>query len=116
MTLKQYLQEVSSNTSGYVADGGEPDTGYLPGGDVRTLGYGNGKPEQWFDSLGYEQVDFPIASFIYGSKKADKELALTVNKKAVINKLSDEIIKIDKEFDEIKKNQEALYKDLKGVQ
>jgi hypothetical protein len=115
MKLKQFLQEVSSNTSGYSADAGEPDTGWLPGGDVRTLGYGNGKPEQWFDSLGYIQVDFPIASFIYGSRKADKKLALTVSKKAVVTTLSKEIKQIDKEFEEIKKNQEALYKDLKGA-
>ena len=115
MKLKQYLQEVSSNTSGYPADAGEPDTGWLPGGDVRTLGYGNGKPEQWFDSLEYIQVDFPVASFIYGSKKADKKLAFTVNKSAEIKVLDKEIKQIDKEFAEIRKNQEELYKDLKGI-
>ena len=115
MKLKQYLQEVSGNNSGYSADGGEPDTGFLPGADVRTLGYGNGKPEQWFDSLDFEQVDFPIASFIYGSRKADKKLAYTVSKSMPVTTLSKEIRKIDKEFEEIRKNQEELYKDLTGA-
>ena len=113
MDIKKHIQEVSSNTAGYSADAGEPDTGWLPGGDARTLGYGNGKPEQWFDSLEYIQVDFPVASFIYGSKKADKKLAYTVNKSAEITVLDNDIKQIDKDFAEIRKNQEELYKDLK---
>tara|TARA_B100001094_G_scaffold254935_1_gene253782 strand:+ start:1347 stop:1715 length:369 start_codon:yes stop_codon:yes gene_type:complete len=113
MKFKKHIQEVSSNTGGYSADAGEPDTGWLPGGDARTLGYGNGKPEQWFDSLEYIQVDFPVASYIYGSKKADKKLAYTVNKSAEITVLDNDIKQIDKDFAEIRKNQEELYKDLK---
>tara|TARA_B100000902_G_C26785191_1_gene657040 strand:- start:197 stop:565 length:369 start_codon:yes stop_codon:yes gene_type:complete len=113
MKFKKHIQEVSSNTGGYSADAGEPDTGWLPGGDARTLGYGNGKPEQWFDSLEYVQVDFPVASYIYGSKKADKKLAYTVNKSAEITVLDNDIKQIDKDFAEIRKNQEELYKDLK---
>ena len=56
ISLKQIL-EGSSNTSTYTADGGEPDTGFLPGGKARRLGMRKGKPEPWFENGGYTQVD-----------------------------------------------------------
>ena len=113
MTLKQYLQEVSSNTRGYVADGGEPDAGYLPGGDVRTLGYGQGKPEAWFHQLEYEQVEFPVADHIYGK---GVKAAYKVIKKVEMTDLKDVLKDIDADIEEIEKNQKELYKDLKGAQ
>ena len=75
------IYEVSNNGGSYSADAGEPDTGWLPGGDVRTLGLEEGKPEPWFDQLDFEQVDFPVADHIYGSKKADIENNIYVQKK-----------------------------------
>lgn len=72
------LHERSTNNSSYTADGGEPDAGYLPGGDVRTLGLESGKPEPWFDKLDFEQVDFPVADYIYGDKATEKKLGRVV--------------------------------------
>jgi len=45
---------------------GEPDTGYLPKGQARKLGTHAGKPEDWFEGGGYEQLDFPVADDIFG--------------------------------------------------
>ena len=69
--LKDILLERSSNAS-YNADAGEPETGYLKGGDVRYLGSKAGKPEPWYEKLGFTQVDFPEADHIFGKGvKAD---------------------------------------------
>ena len=43
----------------YAADPGEPDTGFLEGGEKRTLGTLKGKPEPWYDGGGYTQMHFP---------------------------------------------------------
>ena len=50
-------------------DAGEPETGYLPDGKKRKLGKRSGRPEPWFDQLGYEQVDFPKADRMRGKGK-----------------------------------------------
>ena len=53
----------------YAADPGEPDTGFLEGGEKRTLGTLKGKPEPWYDGGGYTQMHFPKADHIYGKGK-----------------------------------------------
>jgi len=50
-------------------DSGEPETGYLPDGKKRKLGKRSGRPEYWFDQLGYTQLDFPKADKMRGSGK-----------------------------------------------
>ena len=79
------LREGSNNNVSYSADGGEPDAGYLPGGDVRTLGLEAGKPEPWYDKLDFTQVDFPVADFIYGDKKTEKKLGRVVTVSTLIS-------------------------------
>ena len=55
-------------------DSGEPETGYLPDGKKRKLGKNSGRPEYWYDQLGFEQLDFPKADRIRGKGKGrDKE-------------------------------------------
>ena len=55
-------------------DSGEPETGYLPDGKKRKLGKTSGRPEYWYDQLGFEQLDFPKADRIRGKGKGrDKE-------------------------------------------
>ena len=55
-------------------DSGEPETGYLPDGKKRKLGKRSGRPEYWFDQLGFEQTDFPKADRMRGKgKDRDKE-------------------------------------------
>jgi len=104
------LFEVSNNPSSYSADAGEPDTGWLPGGDTRILGYGSGKAEPWYDQLEFEQVDFPIASFIFGSKKEDKKRMAFVSKRIPVGNLKDTLKGMDVELDELKKNTEKMYR------
>lgn len=91
------LHERSTNNSSYTADGGEPDAGYLPGGDVRTLGLESGKPEPWYDKLDFEQVDFPVADYIYGDKATEKKLGRIVKVSTLIS-----------EHEEIKKGYKKL--------
>ena len=79
------LYERSTNNSSYAADGGEPDAGYLRGGDVRTLGLESGKPEPWFDKLDFEQVDFPVADYIYGDKAGKKKFGRIVKVSTLIS-------------------------------
>ena len=62
--LKKIL-ELSGGVA-YGADAGEPDTGFLAGGEIRTLGTLKGKPEPWFEGGQYTQVHFPEADHIYG--------------------------------------------------
>ena len=78
-STKKYAVESTSNT--YGADDGEPDTGFLAGDKVRTLGTLKGKPEMWFNRGDYKQIDFPKADYIYG--KGEKE-EFAVIKKAYI--------------------------------
>ena len=79
------IYEIANNNTSYSADGGEPDAGYLPGGEARTLGLESGKPEPWYDKLDFTQVDFPVADYIYGDKKGEKKFARTVTVKTVIS-------------------------------
>ena len=102
------LIEGSSN-AGYVADAGEPDTGWLPGGDVRTLGLEEGKPEPWFDQLEFEQVDFPVADHIYGSKKEDIKYNIYVQKKAPVGSMTATLKDLEVEIDELSKVTKDLY-------
>ena len=60
------MMEVTSNVGGYTCDEGEPDTGFIRGDKVRTLGTLAGKPEPWFVRGGYTQMLFPKADYIYG--------------------------------------------------
>ena len=83
------MMEVSSVFSGYSADEGEPDTGFIRGDKKRKLGTLAGKPERWFERGGYTQVDFPKADYIYG-KGEEEEYA--VMKVAYISQ-------IDKDFE-----------------
>jgi hypothetical protein len=111
--MSKKINEVASNSANYGADAGEPDTGWLPGGDVRTLGFESGKPEPWFHQGQYEQVDFPVASFIYGSKKEDNALAYTVKKQAKVVDMESVIKDLDLEIQELMANTEQMYKDIK---
>jgi hypothetical protein len=57
-------------------DPGEPETGYLPDGKKRKLGKRSGRPEYWFDQLGFTQLDFPKADRMRGKGRGkDKESA-----------------------------------------
>ena len=62
------LKDILELTGGssYGADPGEPDTGFLAGGEKRTLGTLKGKPEPWFEEGGYTQLHFPESDHIYG--------------------------------------------------
>ena len=79
-STKKYA--VESATNSYGADDGEPDTGFLVGDEVRTLGTLKGKPELWFNRGDYKQMAFPKADYIYG--KGEKE-DFKVIKKAYID-------------------------------
>lgn len=107
------LHELITN-SGYGADPGEPDTGWLPGGDTRTLGYESGKPEPWFHQLDYEQVAFPVADYIFGSSKDDKKFLTTVQKTVQQGSLSATLKDLDIEIEELKKNTNQMYTDITG--
>ena len=50
-------------------DAGEPETGYIPDGKKRKFGKRSGRPEPWFDQLGYTQVDYPKADRMRGRGK-----------------------------------------------
>ncbi len=103
------ILEQSSNSTSYSADGGEPDTGWVPGGGVRTLGFESGKPEPWFHQLEYEQVDFPVADHIYGKGvKATYSVVKNVN----IVDLKAVLKDIDADIEEIKNNTSEMVKDL----
>ena len=107
------LYERSSNTTSYSADPGEPDTGFIPGGTARTLGFESGKPEPWFHQLDFEQIEFPVASYVFGSKKADKKLAYTVKKSASVSDIKSILKDLDAEIEEIKDNTQQMYQDIK---
>ena len=76
--LRKLLE--STLGSNYPGDAGEKETGYLRGGKTRRLGITAGKPEPWFEGGGWEQMDFPVADFIYG-KAAPEDMVV---KKKVI--------------------------------
>ena len=82
------LMEITSNT-GYVADEGEPDTGFIRGDEKRTLGTLSGKPEPWFVRGGYTQTSFPKADYIYGKGEEEQ---YAVRKTAYV-------AEIDKQFE-----------------
>ena len=83
------MMEVTSIVSGYSADEGEPDTGFIRGDKKRTLGTLAGKPEPWFVRGGYTQADFPKADYIYGE---GEEEDYSVLKTAYV-------AKVDKDFE-----------------
>ena len=105
------LFEVSNN-AGYGADGGEPDTGWLPGGDARTLGFESGKAEPWYEQLEFEQVDFPVASFIFGSKAEDRKRTALVSKRIPVSNLKDTLKSMNVEIEELRKNTESMYREV----
>ena len=76
--LRKLLE--SNLGSNYSGDAGEKETGYLRGGKTRHLGIKAGKPEPWFEGGGYEQIEYPVADFIYG-KAAPEDMVV---KKKVI--------------------------------
>ena len=71
------LKNILESTLGanYPGDAGEKETGYLRGGKTRQLGTKAGKPEPWFEGGGYEQMDFPVADFVYG-KAAPEDMVV----------------------------------------
>ena len=86
--LKKILDEISTNASSYVADAGEPDTGFTKKGKKRTLGVDKSKPEPWFNKGGYKQVDFPVADNPYDAssgKGDDKNIQRVQVIKRIIN-------------------------------
>jgi len=58
------LSEASTNV-GYMADAGEPDTGYTSPGKKRVIGKG-AQPDLWYKKGGYEQLQFPKADDPFG--------------------------------------------------
>jgi hypothetical protein len=64
---KENLKE-STGMSGYAADAGEPDTGYIPDGKIRLLNVT--KPEPWFNQGGYTQLHTPKADAMRGKGKS----------------------------------------------
>ena len=66
--IKENVFESSSNTGGYKADAGEPESGFIAAGLPRILGVSDNKPEPWFEKGGYTQEDFPQADTIYDEK------------------------------------------------
>ena len=60
------VKEISSNGTHFSADAGEPDTGHIKAGKLRILGIDDNKPEPWYESGGYTQLDFPEADHMRG--------------------------------------------------
>jgi|TARA_B100000073_G_scaffold344264_1_gene350707 hypothetical protein len=97
------LFEVSTNIGGYSADEGEPDTGFIHGGKKRKLGKLEGKPEPWYESGGYTQLDFPEADHMRGKgvkpefevTKIIKERILKEGKTVSIFDFDDTLAKTD---------------------
>ena len=79
--LKDILHEISTNRISYIADGGEPDTGFTIAGKERTLGIDDSKPEAWFLRGGYSQLEYPVADNPYGSRKEEEIQQFFVIKK-----------------------------------
>lgn len=79
------INERSSNNTSYKADGGEPDAGYIPGGEVRSLGMEQGRPEPWYDKLEFTQVSFPQADYIFGTKRNDNKFVRQVSVRDLIS-------------------------------
>ena len=77
----------ASGMSGYVADSGEPDTGFIKGDKKRVLGALEGRPEPWFERGGYTQTSFPKADYIYGK---DEEEQFSVTKTAIVRDINDD--------------------------
>ena len=91
------VKEISANGNNFSADAGEPDTGFSPAGQTRVLGVDDSKPEPWYDKLDFEQVDFPVADYIYGDKAGEKKCGRVVKVSALIS-----------EHEEIKKGYKKL--------
>lgn len=71
-----------------------PRAGHLPGGYARVLGDRGGMPEPWYNKLGYEQVDFPVADNMYDPEEAPEVSQVTqVNPKKKSTHISDEMSK-----------------------
>ena len=87
MSKFKKIMEVTSNVGGYNCDEGEPDTGFIRGDKVRTLGTLAGKPEPWFERGGYKQIEFPKDDYIYG-KGEEEDYA--VIKTAYVSKINDD--------------------------
>ena len=85
--LKDLLDEISTNGSSYLADEGEPDTGFTRKGKTRTLGVDKSKPEPWFEKGGYKQMSFPKADNPYGSsgRGDDKNIQRVQVIKKIVN-------------------------------
>ena len=59
--------------------------GYIPGGEVRSLGMEQGSPEPWYDKLGFTQVSFPQADYIFGTKRNDNKFVRQVSVRDLIS-------------------------------
>mgnify|MGYP003650542325 CR=1 FL=1 len=77
-SITKLIKEGSASVT-YGADAGEPDTGFIKGGGKRKLGKLAGKPEPWFEKLGFTQMEFPEADHVYGpGHKADFSVVKTI--------------------------------------
>jgi hypothetical protein len=71
----------SSGLSGYSAEAGESDTGFLPKkGMKRELGVNKNKPEPWYEKGGYKQMDFPKSTQIYDTKDKKTQIVQVIKK------------------------------------
>ena len=107
------ILETSGVSNMYPADAGEPDTGWINGGNPRILGFTKGKPEPWYHQLEFEQVDFPVADFIYGSAKEDKKRGTHVIKNVEVIDLKTMLKGLDIEIQELHDNTYSMYRDVK---
>jgi hypothetical protein len=78
---------------------------------INNHGYG---AEPWFDQGEYEQTRFPIADYIFGSKKEDKANLTTVKKSVQQGSLTATLKDLDIEIEELKSTTEEMLKDIKG--
>tara|TARA_R100001443_G_scaffold90840_2_gene97339 strand:+ start:1797 stop:2888 length:1092 start_codon:yes stop_codon:yes gene_type:complete len=77
-SITKLIKETSSNAV-YGADSGEPDTGFIHGGNTRKLGKLAGKPEPWFEGGDYTQMHWPEADHVFGKGfKADFTVIKTI--------------------------------------
>ena len=107
------ILETSGVSNMYLADAGEPDTGWISGGNPRILGFNKGKPEPWFHQLDFEQVEFPVADYIYGSEKEDKKRGYSVVKSVEVIDLKTMLKSLDIEIQELHDNTSSMYRDVK---
>ena len=62
--------------------------------------------------MDFEQIEFPVAAYVFGAKKADKKLAYTVKKTASVSDIKSILKDLDAEIEEIKNNTQQMYQDI----